>query len=79
MVNTSRSLFRETLDAGEILGVFLMDKGGEVASIIENHVERLTPREGGKSLLDTPVVLFLGLALPSKDGNAGGSNPNTAD
>ena len=46
-----------------------MDKGGKVTAIIENHVQGLTTREACDGLLDAPVVLLLGLALPRVDRN----------
>ena len=49
-----------------------MNKSGEVTAIVQNHVKGLSAREGCQGLLDAPVVLLLGLALPGKDGDAGG-------
>ena len=46
-----------------------MDEGGEVAAIIEDHVEGLAVGEGSQGLLDAPVVLVLSLALPRVDRN----------
>ena len=51
-----------------------MDKGGKVASIIENHVQGQAVGERSQGLFDAPVVLLLGLALPRVDGNASGSD-----
>lgn len=48
-----------------------MDKGGEVTSVIEDHVEGLALWEGGEGLVDTPDVLLLGLTLPGVDGDTG--------
>jgi hypothetical protein len=48
-----------------------VDKGGEVTSVIEDHVERLALWEGSEGLVDTPDVLLLGLTLPGVDGDTG--------
>src|ERR1700760_2911980 len=47
---------------------FLMDDSGQIATIVEDHVERLTigPED---CLLDTPVIFFERLPLPGKNGN----------
>jgi hypothetical protein len=54
----------------EVLGVLVVHEVSQVASVVEDHVQGLSTRERGKSLLDAPSVLLLGLALPGKDGNA---------
>ena len=51
-----------------------MDEVGEVTTVVEDQVQLLVVLEGDKLLLETPVVLLLGLALPSKDGDTGGGN-----
>jgi hypothetical protein len=48
-----------------------VDKGGEVTSVVEDHVEGLALGEGSKGLVDTPDVLLLGLTLPGVDGDTG--------
>ena len=53
-----------------------MNKGGQVTSIIKDHVQRLAVGESGEGLFDTPKVFLLGLSLPSKDWNAGRGNPD---
>lgn len=58
----------------EVLGVLLVDKGGKVTAIIQDHVEGLAAGECSKCLLNTPVVLLLSLALPREDGDASCSN-----
>ena len=58
----------------KVLGVLLVDEGGEVTAIVKDHVEGLAVGEGGERLLNAPVVLFLSLALPSEDGDASGSD-----
>ena len=66
-------LFGEADDAvlAEELGVLLVRDGGEIAAVVEDHVRALAALEGGELLLDAPVVLLLGLALPGEDGDAG--------
>ncbi len=59
----------------QVLRVLVMDNRSKVTTIVEDHVEGLSTREGGEGLLDTPVVLFFGLSLPGKDGNTGSSDP----
>ena len=58
----------------EVLGVLFVDESGQVTTVIQNHVEGLSAGESSQGLLDTPVVLLLGLALPCEDRNAGGGN-----
>lgn len=58
----------------QVLGIFLVNKGGEVTAIVQNHVQALATRESSKSLFNTPSVFFLRLALPSIYGNTGGSD-----
>ena len=63
-------LFGDTLDILEVLRELLVDHRGEIATIVENHVEALAIGESSKGLFDAPEVLFLGLTLPGVDGNA---------
>lgn len=51
-----------------------MNKGSEIAAVVEDHVQRLAAREGSKGLFNAPLVLLLGLTLPGKDGDAGSSD-----
>jgi hypothetical protein len=44
-----------------------VNEGGQIAAVVEDHVERLAVGEGGEGLLDAPDVLFLSLALPGVD------------
>ena len=74
VVDTSGGLLRDTVDAVEVLGELLVNEGGEVTSVVEDHVEGLAVGEGGKGLLDAPEVLLLGLTLPGEDGDAGGGD-----
>ena len=62
-----------TADTSEHLGVLVVDEVGQVASVVEDHVELLSvgPDEG---LVNAPEVLLLGLTLPGIDGNTRGSD-----
>lgn len=71
VVNTGGGLLRDTVAVLEHLRVLLVDKGGEVTTIVEDQVERLVVLEGNKLLLEAPLVLLLGLALPGEDGDTG--------
>lgn len=60
-------------DAAQEMGVFLVDEIGQVASVVEDHVEGLaTWEEDG--LLDAPKVLLVGHSLPGIDGDTRGSD-----
>ncbi len=63
-------LLGDAVHVREQLGVALVQDAGEVAAVVEDHVHgpRLAVLQDG--LLDAPVVLFLGLALPRVDGDA---------
>jgi hypothetical protein len=54
----------------EELRVLLVDHVGQITAIVEDHVERFAIGESSERLLDTPVILLLGLALPSVNGDA---------
>ena len=56
---------------GKELGVLLVNEGGEISSIVEDHVEGLSVGETSNGLLHAPDVLLLGLSLPGEDGNTG--------
>ena len=56
-----------------------MDKGGQVTTVIEDHVQGLAVLEAEDGLVDAPLVLLLGLALPGKDGDASRSDANQTD
>ena len=45
-----------------------MNEGGEISSVVENHVEGLSVGETSNGLLHAPDVLLLGLSLPGEDG-----------
>jgi hypothetical protein len=65
---------RHTIAVLEHLGILIVDERSEITSIVENQVQVLAILEGSELLLQAPVVLLLGLALPGKDRYARGSN-----
>ena len=67
-------LFGDAVNSLEHLWVFLVKHGSQVATIIENHIRfpGLAVLQNG--LLNTPLVLWLCLALPCEDRNPAGSN-----
>jgi hypothetical protein len=74
VVDTGGGLLRDTEAVLEHLRVLLVDKGGQVTTVVEDEVELLVVLEGSKLLLEAPVVLLIGLALPGEDGNTSGGN-----
>lgn len=74
VVDTGGGLLGDTVAVLEHLGVLLVDKGGKITTIVEDQVERLARGERGELLLEAPLVLLLGLALPGEDGGTTGGN-----
>ena len=66
VVHPSGGLLRDAVAVFEELGVLVVDKGGEIATVIKDEVQLLAILEGSKLLLQAPVVLLLGLALPGE-------------
>jgi hypothetical protein len=54
-----------------------MNQGGQVASVIKDHVQSFTAFETGNSLLNAPRIFLLSFTFPGKDWNA--SRGNTTD
>ena len=73
VVDPGGGLLGQSLDVGQILGVFLVDQVGEVTSVIEDHVEGLAVREED-GLLETPHVLLVSLPLPGIDWDSTGGH-----
>jgi len=73
IVDPGGSFLGAALDAGQEVGVLGVDEVGQIASIVENHVEGLTVREED-GLLDAPKVLLVGHALPGVDGDTRGGD-----
>jgi len=69
IMHASGSFLGNTLDSRQKMGVFGVDEIGQVAAIVEDHVEWLTVGEED-GLLDAPDVLLVGLALPRVNGNS---------
>jgi len=69
VVDAGGGLLGAAADAGEEVGVLGVDEVGQVASVVEDHVEGLAVREED-GLLDAPQVLLVRHALPRVDGNA---------
>ncbi len=68
-MHAGRGFLGEAVDAGDEFGIFVVDHVGQVAAVIENHVELRAVRPLER-LLDTPVE-FLGVhAFPGEDRNA---------
>lgn len=74
VVHTGGGLLRDTVAVLEHLGVLLVDESSQVTAVVKDQVEVLAVLEGGKLLLETPLVLLLGLALPGEDGHTGSGN-----
>ena len=55
----------------DVLGELLVDKVGEVTTIVEDHVQGLAIGED-EGLLNAPDVLLIGLSLPGVDRDAAG-------
>src|SRR5690606_24514934 len=70
-MHAGRRLFGEATDPFEQFGILVVNHGGQIAAVIEDHVERL-PVGPEQRLLDAPVELFLVHALPGEDGDAAG-------
>lgn len=58
----------------QVLRVLLVNEGGEITTIVQDHVQALATGESSKSLFDAPGVLLLCLTLPCVDGNTCGSD-----
>ena len=58
-MHPGRGLFRQSLDVLEQLGVLLMDEVGEVATVVEDHVERLAILKAVDRLLNAPIIYKL--------------------
>jgi len=73
VVHTGGGLLRQTLDSLDVLGELLVDEVGEVASIIEDHVQGLAIGED-EGLLNAPHILLVRLSLPCVDWHADSGN-----
>lgn len=73
IVHAGRGLFGDATDAVQVLRVLFVNDVGEIAAIVEDHVQRLAVWEDDR-LLDAPGVLLVGLALPGKHSHARGGD-----
>ena len=71
VVDTSGGLLRDTVAVLEHLRVLLVDESSKVTTVVEDQVQGLVILESNKLLLEAPLVLLLGLALPGEDGDTG--------
>lgn len=74
VVDTGGGLLGETVAAVELLGELVVNKGGQVTTVVEDEVKFLAILEGRQLLLQAPVVLLIGLTLPGEDGDTSGGN-----
>lgn len=74
VVNTGGGLLGETVAAVELLGELVVDKRGQVTTIVKDEVELLAILEGRELLLQAPVVLLVSLTLPGEDGDTSSGN-----
>ena len=58
----------------KVLGVLLVHHRGQVATIIEDHVQGLAVLEASDGLVDAPLVLLLSLTLPGEHRHASCGN-----
>ena len=74
VVHTGGGLLGDTVAALEKVRVLLVDEGSQVTTIVKDQVQVLAGGEGLQLLLQTPVVLLFGLALPGEDRGAAGGD-----
>lgn len=80
MMNTSGGLFGDTKAVIEKLWVLVVDKSSKITTVIEDQVQLVAILEGMELLLQTPVILLLGLTLPGKAwGSQHNQYPNAID
>ena len=64
MVDTSSGLLRNTVAVLQHLGVFVVDEGSQITTVIKDQVQGLAILESLELLLEAPLILFLCLTLP---------------
>lgn len=69
--------WRVTILTRKILRVLFMNKGGQIAPIIKDHVQGSATFEAGKSLLNAPSIFFLSFTFPGENWNTGRGNATT--
>src|SRR5579859_81113 len=65
-VNTGGGLFAEALDMLYQFGVFVENDVGEIATVVEDHIQGAVGAAEEEGLLDAPVGFFEGLTFPGK-------------
>lgn len=60
------------------LGVFVVNQTGQVATVVQDHVEGFTIFEGKESLFNAPNVFFVSFTFPSKDGDTASSDGSSS-
>ena len=66
VVHAGGRLLRDTLDAGQQFRMPVVHDVRQIATVVQDHVQRLAVRPEQR-LLDAPLVLLLGLAFPRVD------------
>jgi len=66
MVDTSGGLLRNTIAALEHVGVFLVNEGSQVTTVVEDEVKLGVILESEQLLLKAPLVLLFRLTLPGE-------------
>ena len=74
VVHAGGGLLGDTVAALEHLGELVVDESSKISTVVEDQVEGLAGGERLELLLEAPVVLLLGLALPGEDGHTGGGD-----
>ncbi len=69
-MHTGGGFFGHAVAVSQDFRVLLMEQGGQIAAVVQNHVRFPAVYIGSDCTLQAPVVLFVGFALPGKHGNA---------
>src|SRR5690606_20456017 len=69
---------RKSFDAFNQFGEPVEDHVGEIATVIQDHVERLAVLAKEQCLLDTPVKFFFSHAFPGINGNTCSCNSRSS-
>jgi len=78
VVNTGGGLLTQTEAVLQELGVLLVNKSGQISTIIEDEVKLGIVLESLELLLNAPKVLLLGLTLPGENGNTSSSDSGSS-
>jgi len=72
-MDTRGRLFADPANVGQQFREPIMDHGGQVPAVVQDHVQGFARREM-QGLFDAPIEFLLGHVLPSVDGDPGGRN-----